>query len=302
MANVGIYDLLSFTPTDTSQIVLQHVDICGDVNPVVGMPTDDRNLIYRALDLVRNQAGQELGVQVEICKRIPTEAGLGGASSNAAAAILAANQIWNLNWSISRLRELATRLGSDVAYFLTGGLALCFGRGEKVVNLNYACNWDIVIAKPPEGFSTADIYSRCEVPTIPIKSDELLVGLKSGNVSRVGRHLFNRLQQFATGVSQWVERLGTEFDRTASVVGHQLTGSGSCYFGIYPNRKSARLAATCLSSRLPNVSFYSCQMNCAEFSPSFAEEKEITHANHRSTHQVDGTIRRPSARILQHNI
>ena len=100
--------------------------------------------------------------------------------------------------------------------------------------------------------STAQIYSRCVVPDEPINSKAILTGLQNGHASEIGRSLFNRLEQFAETEDRQIAKLRSEFGKT-NCIGHQLTGSGSCYFGIYPNVKAMWAAARQLSNRLPKM-------------------------------------------------
>ncbi len=251
-----LFDLLTFRPICEDRLdllVRRRRGIKGHE-----IPSDGRNLILQALRIVRQMSGQTGGVVVELCKRIPVQAGLGGASGNAAATLLAANRFWNLNWSKTRLLEIANRLGSDVAFFLGNGLARCTGTGTDVQNLNYRCCLNVVVAKPPFGLCTREIYARCNVPDKPMNSDAVLAGLKSGRFDQIGRALFNRLQKSAADANAGIRRIGIEFDKT-NCVGHQLTGSGSCYFGIYRNRKTMSAAARILANRLPECEIFAGQ-------------------------------------------
>lgn len=260
MSSVNVFDLLEFEQSDDDRISLHQVGLCGDANPIEGMPTDENNLIHKAMDLAWRQGKpktQSRGMKVSVFKRIPSQAGMGGASADAAAALIAANEIWDLELDVAHLHDLAGQLGSDVPFFLSGGLALCTGRGEKVKKLSYRGRVPLVIAKPPEGNPTKEIYSRCQIPDEPMSTKSLLGGLDRGDLACIGGTIFNRLEQFASGISNWIERLRSEFQRT-ECVGHQLTGSGSCYFGIFATAKTARLAASRLRARLPDVRFFCC--------------------------------------------
>ena len=263
MSSVNVFDILKFDRSDDDRISLCQVGMCGDANPIVGMPTDESNLVYRALELARKKgktvggSNSARGARVSIFKRIPTQAGLGGASSDAAAALIAANEMWDLGLGDLQLHQLAGELGSDVPFFLSGGLALCTGRGEQVEKLNYRGRVPLVIAKPPEGISTKKIYSLCRIPDQPMTTNGLLGGFENGNLNCIGQSMFNRLEQFTSGISDWIERLRREFQNT-QCVGHQMTGSGSCYFGVFPSAKTARLATNRLRSRLPDVRFFCC--------------------------------------------
>ncbi len=111
--------------------------------------------------LLRDRAGIRAGARLRLLKRIPATAGLGGGSSDAAAALLAGNVGWNLNWSRERLMELAAELGSDVPFFLAGGAAICRGRGEVVAPVGRLGTLFGVVVRPPVGLSTARVYGHC---------------------------------------------------------------------------------------------------------------------------------------------
>jgi len=261
MAPVSICDQLDFRLTQAPGLSLELAGRSG------GIPADEQNLILTTLQRVQQVANEEgrgplPGLKIRLTKRIPVAAGMGGASSNAATSIIAANELWRLQWSLKKQAELAATIGSDVPFFLDRQLALCTGRGEKIRPI--ACNFrlPVLIAQPPVGLSTADVYARCQVPQSPQSSVSFLNALDSGNSRRIGDLMFNRLEPVAADMTGWIERFQYEFSRT-DPVGQQMTGSGSCYFGIYPNRKVARKAAGCLSNRLGDVTILLGQtLNC----------------------------------------
>lgn len=121
----------------------------------------DDNLAVRAAQLVRQHLSLTQGLEIELYKRIPIAAGLGGGSSNAAAVLLALQQWWRLPLSPSDLLTLAASLGSDVPFFLAGGLALCEGRGERVTPLSHywppSMRW-LLLLKPAISVSTATVF------------------------------------------------------------------------------------------------------------------------------------------------
>lgn len=123
--------------------------------------SNNENLAVRAVQLVRQRLDLKQGVVLELHKRIPMAAGLGGGSSDAAAVLLALQKWWHLPLSTDDLLEMASALGSDVPFFLTGGLALCEGRGERVKPL--APHWPasmrwLVLVKPALAVSTATVF------------------------------------------------------------------------------------------------------------------------------------------------
>ena len=218
------------------------------------VPTDDTNLALSAVRLLAERAGCEQGAAITLRKRIPAMAGLGGGSSDAAAALLAANAAWGLNWSIDRLSALASQIGSDVPFFLAGGAAICRGRGEQVIPVALPAGMPCVIVQPPAGLATPDVYVRVDVGDTPtpapsaIRLGNLLAGLAAGDCRRVAHGLCNRLQSAANQISPWVDRLAHAFHRLPFIA-HQLTGSGSAYFGLCRHERQARALAAVLASQ-----------------------------------------------------
>ena len=141
MSTVNLYDRLRFRLRGDDQIRLSIANRHSRDFGSVHIPDDDRNLVVKALKLLRSRSSapsnHALGCDVTLFKKIPAEAGLGGASSNAAAALIAGNQFWDLGFSRNQLEGMAAELGSDVPFFLSGGAAICRGRGEKVTPLRW---------------------------------------------------------------------------------------------------------------------------------------------------------------------
>ena len=123
LQTVNLADTLTLTPVDSGISI-------GCDHPEV--PLDERNLVHRAARLLLEHTGIERGVRIEITKRIPTAAGLGGGSSNAAATLLALCQLWGLDLKLSELVTLGSRIGADVPFFFFGGTCLGVGRGDEV--------------------------------------------------------------------------------------------------------------------------------------------------------------------------
>ncbi|KAD7477635.1 hypothetical protein R6Q59_007365 [Mikania micrantha] len=129
---------------------------------VPGIPLDERNLIIKALNLYRKKTGSDKFFWVHVDKRVPTGAGLGGGSSNAATALWAANQFSGGLATEKELQEWSGEIGSDVPFFFSNGAAYCTGRGEIVQDIPSPVPFDLpmVLIKPPEACSTAEVYKR----------------------------------------------------------------------------------------------------------------------------------------------
>ncbi len=212
------------------------------------------NLVVRAVELVRRRAGINRGAEILLVKRIPAAAGLGGGSSDAAAALVAADKVWRLGRSPEELARWAGELGSDVPFFLAGGPAVCRGRGERVSPVDGLGNLNFVLVRPPAGLATAAVYAACRAAERPRTVRPLVEALGQGDWKQTGRRLCNRLQPAARRLSPWVARLEREFDQL-DLPGHGMSGSGTSYFGVCRNARHARRSAGRLRAKGFDVVF-----------------------------------------------
>jgi 4-diphosphocytidyl-2-C-methyl-D-erythritol kinase len=217
-------------------------------------PSGEKNLVVRALDLLRERSGCARGARVELVKRIPTAAGLGGGSSDAAAALMLANRVWGIGWTRRRLAEIAAELGSDVPFFLSGGAAICRGRGERVEPIPPVARLQVVVVKPLLGLSTGDVFRAHDTLVCPGKPasgsqlEKLVEALRQGRLSELGRWMTNGLQAAAATLLPWIGQVQSVFNRL-DCLAHQLSGSGSAYFGICRHAQHARRVAAILKAR-----------------------------------------------------
>ena len=137
--------------------IIECVDAAGA--PVSDVPTDDRNLIIRAAKAFDEAFGEPTPVSIRVVKRIPSQAGLGGGSSDAAATLAALNELRGRPFSNERLREIGGRLGSDVPLFLLDGASVGRSRGEIVEPFDLPEIW-LVVLKPTEGLSTPAVFRQ----------------------------------------------------------------------------------------------------------------------------------------------
>jgi 4-diphosphocytidyl-2-C-methyl-D-erythritol kinase len=257
MAPVRIFDRLRWTPADSDAPAFSlRYDPSTPAAYQTAAPADSGNLVHRAAMALAHAAGIEPGGQFTLAKRIPPQAGLGGGSSDAAAALVLANAVWGIHYPLSRLADMAAGLGCDVPFFLAGRSAVCRGRGERIEPLVAAPRLDVVVVKPPNGLNTAAVYQSLgaePVSELQRRSSsgrlaDLVAELRLGALGRAARQMTNGLQQAAAGLCEWIERIGAAFDRL-SCHGHLMTGSGSAYFGVMRSARHARRAAGMLSSR-----------------------------------------------------
>lgn len=220
------------------------------------LAADADNLVSRATERLAEAAGMVPRGTFELTKRIPMQAGLGGGSSDAAAAMLLANAAWGIGYSRQRLAELAADVGSDVPFFLNSGAAICRGRGEIVEAVSALPRMHFVVVKPPASLSTADVFAQWEQQndgdvvkrSVAGELGTLIELLRCGELARAGRWMANRLEVAAAAISPWIGRLQHELAKH-NFCGQLMTGSGSAYFGLARSAIQARRVARLLSGK-----------------------------------------------------
>ncbi|MBI3864824.1 MAG: 4-(cytidine 5'-diphospho)-2-C-methyl-D-erythritol kinase [Planctomycetia bacterium] len=257
MVSVGLYDTLVFSDAPAGHLSL----VCRDGRVPAAragpreMPGDgEDNLVLRAARLLRETTGTAHGARIELVKRIPLSAGLAGGSSDAAATLWGLNRLWNLGLDASELMRLASRLGSDIPFFLcSASAAICRGRGEIVEPLPLAARYWFVVARPATGLATAEVYRGCRPSTIGWTAAALASALAGGRLPEAAGLFHNALQEPAERLNADVTRLKRAFARQP-FAGHQMSGSGTSYFGLCRSRRqAAQYAARLRATRLGDV-------------------------------------------------
>jgi 4-diphosphocytidyl-2-C-methyl-D-erythritol kinase len=200
------------------------------------LPADERNLAHRAARLFLDRFASGRGAVLRLAKRIPVAAGLGGGSSDAAGTLLALRDLHRPELEIEDLAPVAAELGSDVPYFLTGGLALGEGRGERVTPLGPVPRVWVALYLPGFGVSTAEVYGAWAPPADAERGDEgELVGkLRAGEPPAVwGRLLSNRLEPAAVAAEPRLGPLRATLRRPLRREEPLLlSGSGGSWFAV----------------------------------------------------------------------
>ena len=274
MVAVDLIDTLTFTEEDSNDIRLQcsglgtgkHGSAPIEPDPAStdaggeGIPLGSDNLVVRAAQLLREHAGVERGIRIALTKRIPSAAGLAGGSSDAAATLMALNRFWNLGLGVPELQRLASQLGSDVAFFVDKtSAAVCHGRGEIIEPLDVPLGLHFVIVRPRTGLSTAQVYKHAQVPAEKKSVHNLSVALRAGRIGAAGRLLHNALLAPAERLNPEVNRLQLLFSKLP-VLGHQMSGSGTAYFGLCETARHARsLAGRLRGARVGRVWVAQCR-------------------------------------------
>jgi 4-diphosphocytidyl-2-C-methyl-D-erythritol kinase len=211
-----------------------------------GLTTGEENTILRAARALR-PGPDAPGAVMTLEKRIPVGAGLGGGSSDAAAALVALSGFWRCRVTASRLRRIAAGIGSDVPFFLGRGAARARGRGERLTTIACPKPFHLVLVYPGFESSTRGVYAalrrfRPWSRRRPVRMGKTLRALAAGDPGKLAGALVNDLETPAQAMSPRLAALRTDMERLP-FRGVGMSGSGSCYFGICRNAAEARVLA-----------------------------------------------------------
>lgn len=219
-----------------------------------GLPTDEKNIAYKAAALFFAETHISGGAKILIHKNIPVAAGLAGGSGNAAAVLCALNLLYNAELSHNELCELALSLGADVPYCLTGGTQLAEGIGEKLTALTPVKAVPVVLVKPDIGISTAEIYNKIDSASAHSHpdTDGMLKAIADGDIAKIAAGLSNVMESVtADDCPEIVEIKKKMLDFGA--LGTAMSGSGPTIFGIFPDNAAAKKACDAFSEKYHEV-------------------------------------------------
>lgn len=229
------------------------------------LPTGPDNLIYRAARVWQEKTGLKLDLKIELLKRIPQGAGLGGGSSDAASTLLALNQLFpERGLSEDQLLVLAKNLGSDVPFFLQAGLALVGGSGEKILHLGSISPLPLLLVKPNFSLSTGEVFAALDKArnkgklayTQPFKKEDLIE--IQAKPELWSQHLKNDftplLRQQYSSLSELLDVL-----EASSACFSSLSGSGPTCYAIYKKEAARDLALATLQKRFPDYWFFAAR-------------------------------------------
>jgi 4-diphosphocytidyl-2-C-methyl-D-erythritol kinase len=210
------------------------------------LPTDSRNLVYRAAAAFLQKAGIQEGARIHLQKGIPLAAGLGGGSGNAATTLSGLNELFGRPLDPGELPEMAAALGSDIPFFLQSGPALATGRGEKIQTLEFfpaLRGAAFLLIHPGFGISTAWAYANLARFPAALngqagRARKLVSRLQSGDLAAAGAEFYNSLEAPALEKYPWLA-LVREFLRANGAAASLMSGSGSTIFAIASDRAAA---------------------------------------------------------------
>lgn len=248
---------------DTITITLSETLLVHCTPPVTGTP--EENLVFKAASAFFRTAGIAYGAKIHLEKCIPTGAGLGGGSGNAATTLASLNTLHGSPLPDSELQMLAENLGSDVPFFLHSSPAFVSGKGEIVTPLYLNLPWHIVVVKPEIHISTAAAYALIDQRTQMPRYSETLPDILSKivNIQALTYDLFNEVAG-RNLTNEFHDVIGREYPvvhmistrlLSSGAIHASLSGSGSAVYGLFATEAEARSA----SARLPDFNTYICQ-------------------------------------------
>ena len=244
MQNIDLCDYLEFEINNDGLIKLE--SDCNDLS------VSSDNLIVKSANLLKEKSNIDFGANIFLRKNIPIGAGLAGGSSNAAATLIGLNKLWDLNLDQKTLYTLATKLGSDIPFFINGGIQLCFGRGEILEKLDSNFEYGVLLLKNPGvSVSTADTYKKysnrfCN-KNLPSKDmiekirknlrDNVLNILNSDNQKMI---IKNDLQLVVEDENDSVKKALFLLSNIKNCLAFSMSGSGPTCFALFKDLETAK--------------------------------------------------------------
>jgi len=250
---IDVYDEVTATARYDGAVTIGVVDAVGQ--PMSEVPSDDGNLAVRAALALRERiADPELGADLQVRKAIPVAGGMAGGSADAAAALVACNELWRGGLSRSELDPVAASLGSDVPFLLHGGNALGTGRGEQVTPVLSRATFHWVIGVFSAGMSTPAAYAEYDrlkgqdAPAVPADPHDVLAALGSGSPHDLAAALVNDLTDAALSLRPQL-RFALEAGANGLALASLISGSGPTIVFLVPDAETADVVAGDLRRR-----------------------------------------------------
>ncbi len=247
MQSISLYDTLRFEKKCGNGM-----SFCSNCN----LPANEDNLIFRAAEAYFEAAGTRFGLHVELDKRIPMKAGLGGGSADAAAALRALNELDGARFSLEELCEIGIQIGADVPFCIMGGTRLCRGIGEKMQEIPNLLRPFVVVVMGAEGISTPQAFAAIDekcgdfkgaLRAAEEKHKAITECLKNGKTDTVSGVIYNLFEDIILPIRPRVGEIKRAL-ADAGAYAAQMSGSGPAVFGLFEKRAQAQDAAALFQS------------------------------------------------------
>ena len=220
-----------------------------------GIPCDETNLAWKAARIYCDALHKDPdGIAIRITKRIPSGAGMGGGSADAAAVLRALNRHFGNPLSVLALAELGAKVGSDVPFCVLCGTAMVEGRGEQLRRLPDMPDCIFVVVKPEFSVSTPELYAKIDEVAIPKHPDHQAMesALLAGDLEKVAHNLYNVFDPVVTQENLELNYIKSLFHQYGAV-GYQMTGSGSAVYAIVSEFEVAAVICSMLKENYPQI-------------------------------------------------
>ena len=220
-----------------------------------GIPTDERNLAWKAAELYLNTIGKDPdGLEIRITKRIPMEAGMGGGSADAAAVLRALNRHYGNPLSLPALAELGSFIGSDVPFCTLCGTAMVEGRGERIRKLPDMPECFFVICKPDFSSSTPALYKKLDSAEIGKRPDNRAMesAVLAGDLVKICENIHNVFDPVVTAEHLELNYIKSLFHNYGAMA-YQMTGSGSAVFAVVSEFEVAAVICSMLKDNYQKI-------------------------------------------------
>ena len=235
MQTISLHDTLYFEKRKKPAIVLR--------TNLPYLPTNDKNIVYQAIRLFKENMKIYDGIFCTITKHIPVAAGMAGGSGNAAAALKAMDLLYGTHLTTEQLCEMGVKLGADVPYCITGGTALAEGIGDILTPLPSPPKAKILIVKPPVSVSTGEVYKnlRLDNETVHPDIDSCVRAIKDGSLKNLCDNLGNVLEDVTAKLHPVISEIKTKM-KELGADGTLMSGSGPTVFGLFEDVTAAQAA------------------------------------------------------------
>ena len=250
MQSVEMHDILYLEEAD--ELTLEGATVSGRVGDGSGelssavVTYDEKNLVYRAAKKLKDRYHVEKGARMRLEKHIPSGAGMGGGSADAAAALRGLCQLWQLDVPEDELLALGLSLGADIPFMLTGGLARVGGIGEKLRPLSPVPEIWLTMLQPCEGLSTREVFSAFDAldpgQLIRPRTQKAEQALLARDLGLLAASMDNVLEGVSVKVRPAIHEACTALEKAGAVRG-MMTGSGSVVYGVFDTKAQAEAAA-----------------------------------------------------------
>ena len=238
---------------DTIEIEKNDSEIKIDCNKHY-VPTDERNLAYKAAKLFKETYSINDGVDIKITKNIPVSAGLAGGSTDAAGVLKLMNKLFNINADDEELKSLGLKLGADVPYCINGGTALCEGIGEKITQLKEFKDKILVLIKPPFGVSTKEVYKAFDLTKVIFhpQIEELIQRMEDDDIYFVANNMKNLLENVTLRRHRSIINIKEEV-KLNGAIGTLMSGSGPTVFAFFDDMLKAQICYDNMKKKYKDV-------------------------------------------------